>query len=299
MIRSVDPLDEAPGIAVPATRRAVRRRLLAFGAVVAAGVALLMVAVVVAVGLSRTTSAIDDGVARTAVVVDVASRPANARSNRDGTVTVELSQDGATRRAAINVYRVDEYHEGQRVDVRYAPGDPSHVAIVGEDPVTPGVPALALGAFGVLVTLIGVTALRHVGQARRVLRRHEWLATPATVRALPFEVGMRQRSLRVVIVQDPAEHRAVSAEPVGLRRLPDEVAPMAWVAGLGEPRFVVAPPGGGRVVLVEQLKRRRRRPVQADDDPHARRISRRYHLGAGTGSDANTGTDDDLHLRDR
>jgi hypothetical protein len=134
-----------------------------------------------------------------------------------------------------------------------------------------------VGGFALILVLMGATALLHLVQAGRILRRHEWLAMPATLRALPFEVGLRQRSLRVVIVHDPSDPRSVSAEPIGLRRLPDEVAPLAWVAGSGRRRFVVSPPGGGSVVLVEQLKRRRRRAV-ASDDPHADHRGRRHHV---------------------
>jgi hypothetical protein len=171
---------------------------------------------------------------------------------------------------------VDRYHDGDTVDVRYATGDPSSVGIVGETTVTPGVPAAVFVIFGFVLVLMAAVGLRHVFRARRIVRDHEWLAMPATVRALPFEVGMRQRALRVVIVHDPANHVAISAEPVGLKRLPEDVAPLAWVAGLGEPQFVVAPPGGHKVVLVERLKRRRRTPEPADEQ-HAHRISSRYH----------------------
>ena len=147
---------------------------------------------------------------------------------------------------------VQQYHDGDRVDVAYDADQPDRVDLVNEPAASRGfLPWEVPTAFAALAGLMSAIAVRHLRGAKRLLGAHEWLAVPAVLR--PSSRGLRGRGTTVVELGEPASPERVVASAVGMRALPPTVEPVAWVAGWGKERFMLAPPGGRPLLLMHRL----------------------------------------------
>lgn len=236
-----------------ATRRRVQATLVlaAFG--VAVGVALL-VASGVAWSSQRTLVSLDHPGARTpATVTAVASRVVARERHVIGSITVSFTQGTTPREHTFFVNNnVTRYQVGQPVQVAYDPADAAQVHLVGDDAASQGkVPWEVIGGVGLLVIGLAGIGAKHVLGARRILRAHEWVAVPAALRSTPK--GLRSRGGSVVELGEARSPERIVAEAVTVRALPANIGPVAWVAGWGEKRLVVAPAGGCPALLVRVL----------------------------------------------
>lgn len=258
---SGDPPDSAsfdealgqPAYALAATRATLRRSsaLVAFG----------VVSAVVLVGLGARlwwvqhtlTNLATGGVHTTATVDSVNARSVAREHHVIGYIDTSFTVDGQPRTARFDVStHVVQYHNGDKVEVAYAAGDPGFVDLVNDPAASRGfLPWELSAAFGVVAALMSGIAIRHLRSYRQLLKTNEWLAVPAVLKATSPRV--RGRGTTVVELGEASSPERVVGSTVGIRALPPTVEPVAWVAGWGRRRFVVAPPGGHPLLLMHRL----------------------------------------------
>jgi hypothetical protein len=249
----LDPTITGAATELPATRVALRR-----------SVVLIVLFSVMAIGLAvgaagswwsqhQVMSLDDVGVRTTGTVTSVQSRIVARERQVTGSIDVAYDVGGRSQQHRFGVSNhVAQYHQGDRVDLAYDPSDPTSVDLVGEPVASQGfVPWEVLAAFAVLALLLSGVAVRHLRRVSRVLASNEWLAVPAVRK--PSTRAWRGRGTTVIELGEPSSPERVVASPVGIRALPPTIEPIAWVAGWGERRFVVAPPGGRPLLLVQRL----------------------------------------------
>jgi hypothetical protein len=239
-------------IDLPSTHRSLR-----WSAALVATFAVMALALLVAgAGLwwreHEVISLADTGVRTTGTVTAVQSRVVARERHTIGTIDVVYDVNGESRQTRFDVINhVVQYHPGDRVDVAYDAAQPDRVDLVGDVAASQGfVPWEVPLAFAGLALLLSAIAVRHLRTVRGVVRDHEWLAVPAVRK--PATRAWRGRGSTVVELGEPASPERVVASPVGIRALPPTIEPVAWVAGWGQRRFVVAPPGGRPLLLVQR-----------------------------------------------
>ena len=114
---------------------------------------------------------------------------------------------------------------------------------------------MSLAGLGIMVAFAGSVGARKVWWMRRVVGQFAWV--PVNSALVETEVqGIRERAHKLLVLRD--DTGTVMVERVDHALIPATLEPVAWVAGLGRRRFVVAPPGGGPVIPVKPVRRLRR-----------------------------------------
>jgi hypothetical protein len=260
----VVPID---GVAfdVLATRRSVRRYL-------ASGLVLLALALLL-LGLSawlwfgdRANRELQrNGIRSRATVVERSVRYTDRERQPVGSLTVDVGGVGGPKGVTIPVGgQVLTFHVGEEVTVVHRRGG-SQYQLLGIVLDAHGIPLVVPVTFVVLLAGASFLASRHARLARRVTRSNRWVAVHARVVAVPYSAGLGQRSEQLLAIRG-LDDRSILVQPVGMRRLNPDFAPLAWTAGVADRRFVVSPPGGGRVVCVQEIRPRRTRGRAPDPD---------------------------------
>ncbi len=239
-----------PALDVVATRRGVRKIARRWAAVALAAAALL------ALGTWRWT--VRDhpvqGVSATGVVVDREERVVGWGRTRSGSVTIDVTTNDQTRRATVDLgEHIDQYQLGDPVDVVFNADQPDRVAIAGVPTRSSGVPAAGIFGMGVGLAAVAGVGLRKTWWMRRVVDRYAWVPVTAERHEVAVHLGRRERSNTLLHLHDATG--TVIVQRVGNAFMPLELEPVAWVAGLGGSRFVVAPPGGGPIYAVKPVRR--------------------------------------------
>jgi hypothetical protein len=241
-----------PASAVRATGRSLRRMTARWSVVLVAAAALLGAG-------AWQWLATDDTVRGTrtpASVVDVMRRVVGSARTESAIVRVQFTVDGEPKQAAVRVGKIDDrFVVGHEIDVVYDPSNPQRIAIEGVPSRTPSVPAASLCGLGLVLAVAGAVGARKVWWMRRIISRYAWV--PVSSSLLETEVhGIRERTYHVLVLRD--DTGTVLAERVDHGLVPQSLEPVAWVAGLGRPRFVVAPPGGAPTIPMKPARRVRR-----------------------------------------
>jgi hypothetical protein len=238
---------------LPATRSSLRRSEIFVALLVAAAIGLLVLGGVLRWRQYELTSLASTGRVTTATVESVDTHTVGREHHIIGDVTVRYTVDGQARSARFDVSNhVLRYHDGDLVPLAYDPQQVGRVDLVDEPAASQGLlPWEIPTAFAVMAGLMGAIAVRHLRSQRRLLKANEWLAVPAVLR--PSTRRLRGRGTTVVELGEAASPERVVATPIGIRALPPTVEPLAWVAGWGGRRFVLAPEGGRPLLLMHRL----------------------------------------------
>jgi hypothetical protein len=134
----------------------------------------------------------------------------------------------------------------------YEPTNPDRVAIVGEATRPSGIPAANLLGLGAVIALAAGVGVRKVRWIRRIIAHYAWVPVACALVEIPIALGLRERSHTLLRLWDESGTVVVERADHGL--MPTSLVPIAWVAGLGRPRFVVSPPGGARLIPVKPVR---------------------------------------------
>jgi hypothetical protein len=251
--------------AVPSTRRSIRRYLATGLVLLAVAIGLLGVCVWVWLGDRASRELQRDGIRSRATVVQREVRYTGRDRQPVGSLTVDVDGAGGERGVVIPVgTQVATFRVGQRVTVVHRQGG-SQYQVRGVVLDAHGIPLVVPVTFVVLFSAASFLASRHARLARRVTRSNRWVAVHARLVAVPYSAGWGQRSQYVLAIRG-LDDRSILVQPVGLRRLTPDFAPVAWTAGVADRRFVISPPGGGRVLCVQELRAKRPRGRAPDPD---------------------------------
>ena len=188
-----------------------------------------------------------------ATVVDVVTRVVGWGRTHSGFVTVEFSVDGQPHRSRVGVGDIgNRYAEGDVIDVMYEPTNPDRVAIAGEATRSSGIPAASLVGLGAVIALAATVGIRKVCWIHRIIADYAWVPVASALVEIPVALGLRERSHTLLRLWDASGTVVVERADHGL--MPATLVPIAWVAGLGRPRFVVAAPGGTRLIPVKPVR---------------------------------------------
>jgi hypothetical protein len=187
-------------------------------------------------------------------VVGTTTRVVGSGRTESGFVTVSFTVDGTERRATIRVGELgDRYAVGAAVDLVYESSNPDRVTLDGVPAPHSGVPAAGLCGLGALVAIAGAVGARKVYWMHRIVGRYAWVPVDSSFVETEVSGGLRERSHLLLMLRD--DTGTVFVERVDLGVIPPSLEPVAWVAGLGRPRFVVAPPGGAPLIPVKPVRR--------------------------------------------
>jgi hypothetical protein len=243
----------APAATQPATRRALRRSTVLVALFAASAVLLTTLGVGLWWRQHSLSSLSTTGVRTTATVDSIESHTVARERHTIGSIDVTYGAEGQPRHTKFDVsINVTQYHTGDKVAVAYDRSQPDRVDLIDEPAASQGfVPWEVPAAFAVLAAVMAAIAIRHLRSYRRILRRHEWLAVPAVLKGVSRRLP--GRGTTVVELGESTSPERIVASAVGIRALPPTVEPVAWVAGWGERRFVLAPPGGSPLLLMHRL----------------------------------------------
>jgi hypothetical protein len=192
-----------------------------------------------------------------AAVVDVVTHVVGWGRTHSGFVTVEFTIDGQSQRSRVKVGNIgNRFAEGDVIDVVYEPTNPDRVAIVGEATRSSGVPAASLLGLGALIALAAGVGVRKVRWIHRIIADYAWVPVTCALVEIPVALGLRERSHTLLRLWDESGTVVVERADHGL--IPPSLVPIAWVAGLGRPRFVVSAPGGARLIPVKPVRQHAR-----------------------------------------
>jgi hypothetical protein len=249
-----------PASDVVATRRGMQRIALRWAVVVATALVLISLGAWRWIDADKPVT----GPHTSANVVEVVTRVVGWGRTRSGFVTIEWTADGQPHRSTVGVGDTgSRYATGDTIEVVYDENNPARVAIVGEASRPSGVPAASLLGLGATIALAGGFGLRKVRWIHRIIADYAWIPVTCELVEIPVTQSMRERSHTLLRLWDTTGTVVVERADHGL--IPPSVVPTAWVAGLGRPRFVVAPPGGAPLIPVKPV-RQLARPEHA---PHA------------------------------
>jgi len=188
-----------------------------------------------------------------ATVVDVVTHVVGWGRTHSGFVTVEFSVDGQVQRSRVKVGDVgSRYQPGDVIDIVYESTDPDRVAITGEATRSSGVPAASLLGLGAVIAAAAAVGVRKVRWIHRIVADYAWVPVASALVEIPVALGPRERSHTLLRLRDESGTVVVERADHGL--MPASLEPIAWVAGLGRPRFVVSAPGGARLIPVKPVR---------------------------------------------
>jgi hypothetical protein len=209
---------------VPATRRYCRWLTVSVRIPAAAGVVLLLFALLGWYGNRSDSDARTDRASGTVVAVN--AQEVGRGKFESGDITVEFPANGQTQRVVMPVgIDVSHFTTGQTVTVRYQASRPNNATVEGGSAGTSG--AVIAGVFG--LAILGVAV---------------WTG---------YQIGFRVRAQVVVVLWDPVDEREMVFAPTGFRRVNPSFQPVTWLCGdLLEGRVAIAPPGGRPPLLARR-----------------------------------------------
>jgi hypothetical protein len=242
-----------PASELPATRSALRRSSVLVALFALSAIVLLVFGGVLRWRQYQMTNLATTGVRATATVDSVESRAVAREHHIIGLINVTYPVGGQPQRARFDVStHVVQYHEGDKVEVAYDRAHPDQADLVNDPAASRGfVPWELPFAFALVAGFMAGIAIRHLRSYRRVLGSHEWLAVPAIRK--PASGRVRGRGTTVVELGEASSPERIVATVVGIRAMPPTIEPIAWVAGWGSRKFVLAPPGGRPLLLMQRL----------------------------------------------
>ncbi len=237
-----------------ATRRSIRRRIIAIVVALVVGLA----AVTWGIAIWRAARQVDpiqaNGVRITATVTDVRLATSGQSGPPSVSIVITFTAGGETRVGTVDAGRdANAYHSGDSVDIVYPAADPSRFELAGKPPDSSPLPWFVAAGFGVVVLTLAAYGIRRTSWAVHVLRRSPWVVVQSRVVEVPFGTPSRFVT-RVVVLRGAPDDGQTFAAPVAWRS--HALAGMeaeAWVAG-SDRRFLIAPAGGGPLLRAKRVK---------------------------------------------
>jgi hypothetical protein len=127
------------------------------------------------------------------------------------------------------------------------------VVIAGVPTRTSGIPAAGVVGLGAMLAVVAGFGLHKAWWMRRVVDRFAWEPVTCELVEVAVSYGLRERSNTLLRLHDPTG--TVVVQRVGFGLMPPTLEPVAWVAGLGRSRFVVAVSGGAPLFAVRPVRR--------------------------------------------
>jgi len=197
----------------------------------------------------------DHGLRVPATVTDVAPQRVNGGGNERGRVTFAFSVDGVEHLATNSVGGdILSYTVGEQV-VAVVPVNDPETARLSTELDRPGweVPGAMLIAGGLVALVWGGVRARALRRMRRCLDVEPWLAVQARLDHTTIAGVGGARAMGVLALSRDAGDDTLVVINRGLRRLGQDLEPLAWIAGWGTTELVVSPQGGGRPLEVRAV----------------------------------------------
>jgi Protein of unknown function (DUF3592) len=228
----------------PGTRRVMRRRRAVVRLAVVAGIALIIIGMMIRVSDQHTRQAESTGRDTQAVLTEVVRQTGGTGPSSTAIAVTFHTADGGVHTGRLMLDRAASgYRVGDIVTVTYDVDDPSRFSIVGEPFEPSPIPWFVVSLFGVVFLGLGLGGMRSVTWTNRILCDNPWVAAESKVIEKLVGDGGRRVIMRMLELHGAPDDSTLAA-PISWRaQSVDEFAPSAWIAG-SDRRFLVAAPGG-------------------------------------------------------